>query len=817
MGQVVCLVGEAGIGKSRLAYECQQAFGAARWRTVQALSYGQAMPYHAVIPLLRTVLGVADTASPTQQRQAIHTHLAALDPALAADTPLLVLLLGVSVTAAELPALDPEVQRRRLQHACCQVLLQQATDAPLCLLVEDGHWLDPSSQELLDLLVAALARRPILLLCTARPGFRHPWTDYTYFHQMAVAPLGAAETAALVRDLVRPYAVAPALVAWIHARTGGNPLFVEELVRTMQAQGLFVLQGNLYEVDEARRHTLPASVQGIVQTRLDRLPAAEKSLLQIAAVIGPAVSVPVLQALVHGTPEELHRRLRALQAAELLYETGTMPSPTYTFKHALVQDAAYQSLLPRTRQQYHQQIAQVLEQQFPDTVATQPELLAQHYTAAGLPTHAIPYWQEAGQQARQRSANQEAVQHLTTGLALLATLPETPARAQQELDLRLALGAALIATKGYAAPEVEQTYTRARALCAQIGDTPQLFPTLQGLCQFYYGRGAFPAARELGEQLYQLAQCEATPTHLLEAHDALGSTLFYLGEYAAARSHLEQGIARTDPTVEGALALHHGVSPGVRCLAIAANVLWCLGYPVQAMQRSQEALALARVLAHPYSLALAQFWMVYLHCRRREAPAVQAQADALLTLATAQGFALWVEVGTCWRGWALAMQGQSEAGLTQLHQGLATVLTTGWTLGQPSCLVLLGEAAGHAGQVAEGLRFLAEGLTAFEASGRGDGLVEVHRLQGELLLRQGPRSTWEAAEACFQQALAIARQQQAKSWELRAATSLSRLWQRQGKRAEARELLAPIYGWFIEGFDTSDLQEARALLVELQR
>ena len=229
------------------------------------------------------------------------------------------------------------------------------------------------------------------------------------------------------------------------------------------------------------------------------------------------------------------------------------------------------------------------------------------------------------------------------------------------------------------------------------------------------------------------------------------------------------------------------------------------------MQRSQEALALARVLAHPYSLALAQFWVVYLHCRRREAPAVQEQADALLTLATAQGFALWVEVGTCWRGWALAMQGQSEAGLAQLHHGLATVLTTGWTLGLPSCLVLLGEAAGHAGQVAEGLRFLTEGLTAFEASGRGDGLVEAYRLQGELLLRQ---TVPDAAQAgvCFQQALAIARRQQARPWELRAALSLSRLWQQQGKRTEAHALLAPVYDWFTEGFDTADLQEARALL-----
>ena len=289
--------------------------------------------------------------------------------------------------------------------------------------------------------------------------------------------------------------------------------------------------------------------------------------------------------------------------------------------------------------------------------------VAQHYTEAGLPStrHSLL---AARLGSRPDSARPilEAVQHLTTGLALLATLPETPARAQQELDLQLALGPALIATKGYAAPEVEQTYARARALCAQVGDTPQLFPTLRGLCQFYHGRGALPTARELGEQLLRLAQREAAPTHLLEAHDALGSTLFYLGEYAAARTHLEQGIARTDPTAQRALALRHGVAPGVRCLAIAANVLWCLGYPAQAMRRSQEALALAQALAHPYSLALAQFWAVYLHYRRREAPAVQAQADALLTLATAQGFPLWVGYGTLLAGLGAGHAGPGRGG-----------------------------------------------------------------------------------------------------------------------------------------------------------
>jgi predicted ATPase len=371
-----------------------------------------------------------------------------------------------------------------------------------------------------------------------------------------------------------------------------------------------------------------------------------------------------------------------------------------------------------------------------------------------------------------------------------------------------------MATKGYAAPEVEQPYARARVLCEQVGETLQLFPTLWGLCLFYRTRGALPTARELGEQLYRLAQHAAAPTPRLEAHDALGSTLYFLGEYAAARAHLEQGIALINSAAPRALALSHDVAPGVQCLAVAALTLWCLGYPTQAVRRGQEALALAQELAHPHSLAWTQSFAAWLHHHRREAPAVQAQAEALLTLATAQGFPLIVGYGTCWRGWALAVQGQGEAGLAQVHQGLTALLAAGQTLARPLCLVLLAEATGHTGQVEEGLHLLAEALAAIETIGRGELLADTYRLQGELRLQQAVPDAAQA-EACFHQALAVARRQQAKSWELRAAMSLSRLWQQQGKRDDARALLAPIYGWFTEGFDTADLQEAKALLKDL--
>lgn len=598
-------------------------------------------------------------------------------------------------------------------------------------------------------------------------------------------------------------------------RTEGNPFFLEESVHALVETETLIGERGAYRLaKDLTSMQVPDSVQAVLAARVDRLPAAAKHVVQVASVIGPEVPGPLLQAVLGSAEPALRESLTHLQATEFLYETRLVPEPVYTFKHVLTQEAAYQALLPRTRQVVHAQIAQVVAAHFPAMAEAQPARLAHHYTEAGLYAQAIPYWQRAGQHALEHSATLEAVQHVTRGLELLAMLPETPARAQQELNLLVALGPALIATKGRAAPEVEQTYSRARTLGAQVGDTPQLIPTLRGLCEFYRTRGELLTARELGEQLLRLAQRTGAPTPPLEAHDALGNTLFFLGDYTAARTHLEQGMALTDAAAQRARAFHHAVAPGVRCLAVVANTLWCLGYPAQAMRRGQEALALSQALAHPYSLAVAQYWAALLHHHCREAPAVQAQAEALLTLATAQGFPLWAGFGTCWRGWALAMQGQGAAGLALLHQGMTAILATGQELGRPFCLLLLAEAAGHAGQVEEGLCLLAEALPASEAGRRGDLLVEAYRLQGEFLLRQATPGTAQA-EACFHQALAIAHHQQAKSWELRVAMSLSRLWQQQGKREEARHLLAEIYGWFTEGFDTADLREAKALLQEL--
>jgi class 3 adenylate cyclase/predicted ATPase len=804
-GQVVGIVGEAGMGKSRLLQEFARCLTGqpVTYREGHCLSYGSATPYGPVRDLLEQSCGLTAADPPEVIAAKVHAYVQAAGVTSEEDPLLLLQLLDVPSAAERMAHLPPAAQRARTFALLRQLFLHDSRRQPLVLAVENSHWIDATSEEWFATLIERLPGAPLLLLVTYRPGYRPPWLQHSATTQMALPALLPADSLAVVHSVAQQTPLADHLAQTIVAKAGGNPFFLEELTWAAVERGA-----------QVARQAVPDTIQAVLATRIDRLLPGDKDVLQTAAVIGKDVSFPLLHAVTAMPEATLHDSLGRLQTSEFLYETQTMPALAYTFKHALTREVAYQGVLTSARQQLHRCIAQVIEAQFGEIAATQPAVLAQHYTEGGLAVQAIPYWQQAGQQALQCSANLEAVQHLTQGLELLATLPETPARVQQELDLQITLGPALIATMGYAAPAVEQTYARARLLCAQMGETPQLVPILQGLCQFYYGQGALPTARELGEQLDGLAQRMAVPAHRLEAHEALGRNLFFLGEYATARTHLEQGIALIDLAAERALALHHGVAPGVRCLASAALTLWCLGYPAQAVQRSQEALALAQTLTHPYSLASARHWAAYVHQRRREAPAVQAQAEALLTLATAQGFPLMVGDGTCWRGWALAMQGQGEAGLTQLHQGMAAILATGRTVSRPFCLVLLAEVAGHAGQATEGLRLLAEARAAFEASGRGDLLAEVYRLQGMFLLRQTIPDA-ARAETCFHQALAVARRQQAKAWELRAATSLSRLWQQQGKRHEARALLAPVYGWFTEGFDTVDLQEARALLEAL--
>jgi predicted ATPase len=578
-------------------------------------------------------------------------------------------------------------------------------------------------------------------------------------------------------------------------------------------------------------------------------------------VIGKEFPFSLLRQVVSQPEDALHRLLAHLQAAEFIYEQPAFPEVEYTFKHALTQEVAYGSLLLERRKVLHERTAQAIESLFHSKLDEHYSELAHHYHRSGNTQKAVEYLQLAGQQAVRRSAHAEAISHFTTALELLRSLPDVLERIQQELTLQIALAAPLRAIKGYAAPEVGQAYTRARELCRQVGETPQLFPALLGLRVSYQLRGELLTARELGEQLLGLAQSAQDPALLIEAHRALGAPLFWLGEVASAQAHMEQVIALYDPQQHRSHVFLYGLDPGVFGLSYMALILWTLGYPDQALKRGHEAFALAQELSYPFSLASALHFAAWLHQLRREGQLTRERAEVTAVLSAEQGFAYELAGGNVLGGWALADQGQGEEGIAQMRQGLAAWRAAGVESPLPHFLALLAEAYGKVGQPEEGLAVLAEALAVAHKNGERVSEAELYRIKGELSLQSpSPKSEVEEslesgvrssesevktslgqvqdkskasleqvttsqgksqasleteAEACFMKAIDIARKQQAKSLELRATTSLARLWQRQGKQHEARNMLSEIYGWFTEGFDTKDLQEAKALLEEL--
>jgi predicted ATPase len=497
--------------------------------------------------------------------------------------------------------------------------------------------------------------------------------------------------------------------------------------------------------------------------------------------------------------------------AELLYQRGLPPQATYLFKHALIRDIAYESLLRRTRQGYHQRVTQVLEAQFPETVATQPELLAHHCTEAGLNEQAVRYWHQAGQQAIQRAAHAEAIAHLTQGLAVLTTLPPTPERARQELAFQTALGPALMAVRGYGAEEVEHAYRRARELSQEVNDIAEQVRALMGLYVVFFVRASHEAATALAGELLQLGQAVQDPLVLLQTHASEGESLLWQGKFALARARLEHALSLYRPQRYDPAAYFYGHNPVVQNLSSLVEVLWFLGYPERAVQQSHQALTFAQGLSHPFSLAFALCLKVQMHQRRRETTIVQELAETLITLSTEHGFPFRAAMGSMLLGWAMVERGEGKAGIARIEEGIAAFQMTGAKLLSAWWLGLRAEAYGKMGQVEEGLTVLAEALSAAKDTGEHFYDAELQRLKGELLLQRSSDNQREA-ETCFQHAMTIAQNQGAKAWELRTATSLARLWQHQGKRQEARDLLAPVYTWFTEGFDTPDLQEAKALL-----
>jgi predicted ATPase len=821
-GQVVLLSGEAGIGKSRLVQVLKEQVASEpqAWLTpCQCSPYHQNSALYPMIDLLeRIVLQFDRDATPPQKLSKLEGHLAQYGLPLAEAVPLYATLLSLPLPATYAPlTLSPIQQKQKTMHALLTTLLRIAAQQPVLFVMEDLHWVDPSTLELLSLLVDQGPTARILTLLTCRPDFSSPWTSRSHCTQVTLHRLTRSQAAEMIRRVAHNKALPPEVIEQIVAKTDGVPLFVEELTKMVLESGLLQEREDRYALaGPLPPLAIPATLHDSLMARLDRL-ATVKAMAQLVATLGREFSYELLQAVSPWDEGTLQHGLHQLIEAEFLYQRGVPPQATYLFKHALIQDVAYQSLLHSIRQQYHQRIAQALEARFPEVCATQPELLARHYTEAGVSVQAIPYWQQAGQRAVERSAHLEAISHFTTGIELLKILPETPEHTQRSLTLHIALGAALQVTKGHAAPEVERAYTRARALCQQIGETPELVPVLFGLWRFYAVRPQLQTAREIGATLLRLAQGAHDPALAVIAHTALGATWFYLGVLPAARQHLEAAIARYTPDQHHTPGFRIGQDPGVACRVHAAGALWLLGYPAQALARVHEALALAQELSHPFSLAFARYWAAFVLQVCRGVPAVHEQAEAGVALSTERGFPLWAAAGTSLRGWALAMQGQGAMGLAQVHQGIAAWRASGGALWVPYYCTLLADVCVHLGHPEDGFQALTEAHTLVEQHEERFWEAEIHRQRGILLLHGecGVQSAAVTAEECFQRALDVARRQQAKSLELRAAMSLSRLWQRQGQRAAAHQLLAEVYGWFTEGFDTADLQEAQALLEEL--
>jgi predicted ATPase/class 3 adenylate cyclase len=817
MGQVVLLSGEAGIGKSRLAQALEERVGSDGYTRIEF----RCSPYYTnnalypVIEHIERLLRWHRDDGPEAKLDKLEQVLRAYRLPLTEVMPLLAALLSLPHPTRYAPlSVSPQRQRQQTQEALVAWLLVEAERQPVLAVWEDLHWADPSSLEFLGLLIDQAPTARLLTLLTYRLEFRPPWAPRSHVTQLTLTRFTRPQVEAMVERLTGGKALPPEVLQQIVAKTDGVPLFVEELSKAVLESGVLKEADDHYELTAPLPAlAIPTTLQDSLMARLDRLVTA-KGMAQLGATIGRHFPYDLLHAVAHLDDATLQRELGRLVEAELLYKRGVAPQTTYIFKHALIQEAAYQSLLKRTRQHYHRQIAQMMEERFPESAEAQPELLAHHYTKAGLSMPAMLYWQRAGERAVRRSANLEAISHLTKGLEVLRTLPDTPERSLQELTLQRILGVPLLATKDFAAAEVEHVYARARALCQQVGDTSQIFPVLFGLWGFYEVRGDLQTARELAEQLLALAEREQDPALLLQGHRALGDTLVWLGQFVLARTHLEQGIALYNPQQHRAHAALYGQDPDMGCRSYVARALWMLGYPDQALQKSYEALSLAQELGHPFSLAFALTFVAVLHRFRREVRAAQEQAGALITLASEQGFPFWLAAGTGLEGWVMAAQGRGMEGIAKIHQSMAALQATGAKLARPWHHALLAEAYMNEGQAKQGLNLLTEALATVHETGERFFEAELYRLKGELVLAHSAEDRLEA-ESCFHQAIAVARHQQAKSLELRAAMSLSRLWQRQGKQTEARKLLAEIYGWFTEGFDTADLQEARALLEEL--
>jgi serine/threonine protein kinase/tetratricopeptide (TPR) repeat protein len=822
MGQVVLLVGEPGLGKSRLVHTLKEhvlgemAEGEVdapviEWRCAP---HYQNTGLHPAIDFYERDLGFRPEEPAQDRFERMLRRVEQYNLARPEVVPLWASLLSLPTPDRFPPlSLPPARQREETFRLMLEWLHVRAARGPVLFVVEDLHWVDASTLEFLGQFLAEFRHDRILTLLTFRPEFKPPWTAVGHQTSLALTRL----TRRQVGDLMRKKAggaLPEAVIEQVHDRAGGVPLFVEEFTKMVQeSAALDHSQAGEAPGPARLGHDIPSTLQDLVMARLDRMESG-REVAQLAAVIGREFGYELLAAVAAVDEPTLQAELAQLAQADILYPKGRPPLCMYIFKHALLEDALYSALVRGKRQQFHGRIGEVLEARFPQTVETHPELLAHHFTEAGLTEKAIDFWFKAGQRSRERSAVCEAIGHLTKGLALLGTLEETPERDNRELLFLTALAPAYIAARGYAAPEVGPTLLRALELCRRIGDSQQMFGIMLGMWEWRIVRGDLRVCVDLAADGMALAEGRNDPGMLMEALFMPGVTMFYRAQFAGARACYEKAVADYDDRERTKFwTAHTGHNASVTHRCYLALALWHLGYPDQALKVDRESRELARMIGHAFSLCHAVDFAAFLCHYCRLGTDVQSTAEEEMAIAIEQGFPFWHALGTLHKGAGLLLQGRRDESLPLLLKGFSAFRATGAEVRVPSYLGMLGDAYTQSARFGDAHEALNEALTVAEKNDDRSHEAELHRLKGELLLAESPDAA--AAEDCFRQAIETARHQESRAWELRATTSLARHWQRNGRRDEARAALAAIFSTYTEGFATPDLVDAKRLLETL--
>ncbi len=812
-GQVVLLSGEAGIGKSRIVRDFRERIEAEAHNRVlyHCSPYHRNSALYPAINQLAQAMRFAPDDEPAQKLDKLETLLGNFRLSAAEVAPPLASLLSLPIEARyPRPNLNPEQLKSKMMEAIIAVIEAMAAQAPVLMVVEDTHWIDPSTVELLSLAIERLGAARALIVVTFRPEFEPPWARSAHVTAHALNRLGHKDCVAMVAELTGGKALPDEVLKDIIAKTDGIPLFVEELTKTVLESGLVVEENGSYALQGPLPPVaIPTSLQDSLMARLDRL-ASAKEAAQLAAVIGRTFSHDLLAAVSPLGRAALDVALNRLVGAGLIYRRGGLsPKVEYEFKHALVRDAAYESLLKSTRRQYHRRIAHFLEADAKQAADYELEIIAHHFAEARLADKAIYYLHEAGKRARDHSAEAEAVVHLQGALELLAALPGSEARTRKELDLILTLGPPLVFVKG-PGPDVARLYARAGEICRHIGDFKELSVATFGLWLQKRRSGQYETALSLAEDLLGLADQSGDSGVRLQALHAKWTTHFDLGNMPAALEHAERGTALYDIEKHGDHAQSYGAhDPGVCAHLHKALSLWFLGHPDKALSSMADVMDLADRLTDAISPVIALYGLALQHQYRRDASLTARFASDVITYCDERDIRLYQGPAHIFQGWAMTMTGDVSKGLEECRSGLEMFLETGDRLRAPHYLTLMAECCERANQRKQALASLQQARNAIEETGERNWLAEVHRQTGEL------STISEEAVPHFKRALDVARGQSAKLLELRAATSLARVWREQNMEDEASDLLAPVYGWFNEGFNTSDLVEAKALLDEL--